>query len=112
MGLSSGPFRKRGVGECHEEVRPDRGTSRRVQVKVQFQEQGLGLVEALRLRKKGSAYPAAECAGAIVPGGSFSRRAFRGRLFFHTEHQGAQAHYPQPDVVINKREVVVLKRLR
>lgn len=30
------------IEKCHEEVRPDRGASRRVQAKVQFQDTRLG----------------------------------------------------------------------
>ena len=37
------------TGECHEEVRPDRGTSRRVQVKVQFQDARLGARRGVKI---------------------------------------------------------------
>ena len=37
------------VGECHEEVRPDRGASRRVQVKVQFQDARIGARRGVKI---------------------------------------------------------------
>jgi hypothetical protein len=37
------------VEECHEEVRADRGASRRVQVKVQFQEARLGARRGVKI---------------------------------------------------------------
>ena len=37
------------VDECHKEVRPDRGASRRVQVKVQFQDTRLGARRGVKI---------------------------------------------------------------
>ncbi len=78
-----------------------------------FRMQGLALAEALRFRKRG--VPLTRRRNTREPlflANHFRDAHFEVSRFVHTERQGAQTHYPQPDVVINKRQVVVPRQPR